>query len=266
MKLLKGQSVWITGASSGIGRELALIAAKAGASLVLISSNEERLAKVAQDCEKWGAELAHATPLDLSDSDSTILAVKKLLTEHGAPDFLILNAGKSQRSLAGETHISVMRKILDINFFGAAVIGHLVVEEMANKKRGHIAVTSSIVGRFGFPLRSSYAASKHALHGFFETMGLEYYSSGIRVSLVLLGKIKTDISLNALDAQGKPHGVMDAGHAKGMDQGICARKYWRAVLKGQPFVVIGGIETLMLAIHSYLPRLFRFIVRRVNPL
>ena len=267
MKLnsLKDKSVWITGASSGIGYELALQAAEAGASLLLISSRHEALAEIGRLCTAQGAKAVYCKSVDLSRSALVDKVVNEILTEHGAPDYLILNAGISQRSLTAETDLSVMRRIMDLNFFGAAAVARVVLPEMVKAGGGHIGVTSSLVGRFGFPMRSAYSASKNALHGFFETIALEYHSAGIRITLVLPGRIRTSISMNSLDGQGRSRGVMDPGQEGGMSPRLCAKKYWRAVLKGRREAVIGGSERLMLFFHRYIPWLFRVIARKANP-
>lgn len=268
MKLtaLRGRSVWITGASSGIGLELASLAAEAGSSLILISSRETALREAARICEARGASSVKYRVIDLSDSQRTFNETQNLLREHGAPDYLILNAGVSQRALAGDTDLAVTRRIMDINFFGAVAAARALIPGMAEAGGGRIGVSSSIVGEFGFPLRSAYSAGKKALNGYFETVGLEYAKAGIRVTLVMPGRIRTPISINSLEADGRRHGVMDPGQAKGMDAGRCARKYWKAVIRGRREAIIGGMDTLMVFLHRCFPPLFRFIAGRSSPL
>lgn len=267
MKLtaLRGRSIWITGASSGIGLELAALAAEAGASLILISSRKNALGEAARMCEARGASSVKYRVIDFSDGERTFTETENLVREHGAPDYLILNAGVSQRSAAGDTEPAVTRRIMDINFFGAAVAARAVIPAMLEAGGGGIGVSSSIVGEFGFPLRSAYSASKKALNGYFETAGLEYAKSGIRITLVMPGRIRTPISINSLEADGRRHGVMDPGQQKGMDPVRCARKYWRAVIQGRREAVIGGIDTLMVFIHRYCRPLFRLIALKANP-
>ncbi len=265
-KSLKGKLVWITGASSGIGREMAFIAAEAGSSLLLLSSRKEALAETGKICIQKGAESMQYASINLSQTAETASSVGKLLADHGTPEYLILNAGISQRSLLGETDFSVIEEIMAVNFLGTAAIARIVLPEMVKAGGGHIGVTSSLVGRFGFPMRSAYSASKHALHGFFESLALEYHSKSIHVTLVLPGRIRTMISHNSLDGQGQRHAVLDRGQEKGMDPHLCAEKYWRSVLKRRYNVVIGGREKVMLFLHDCVPWLFRVIARRVNPL
>ena len=263
---LSGKRIWITGASSGIGLELALIAAEAGAHLHLFSSRRTPLADAARLCAAKGAASVLYDAVDLSLAEMALATGEKVMAENGVPHYLILNAGISQRSMAAETDFAVTRKIMELNFLAAAGMTRAVLPAMIENGGGHIGVTSSVTGVFGFPLRSAYAASKHALHGFFESVRLEYRLQGIDVTLAIPGRIRTDISLNSLEGDGRRHEKMDAGQQKGMDPQICARRYWRAVLRGREEVVIGGADTLMVTFHRYIPWLFNILARRVSPL
>lgn len=262
---LKGRNVWITGASSGIGLELSKLAARAGANLQLFSSREEVLAVAAEDCRTAGAASVGFDPIDLSKADSAKSLVEEVLGRIGAPDYLILNAGISQREVAGKTDLDVTRRIMDVNFFGSVVLVRTLLPAMLEKGGGHIGVTSSLSGIFGFPQRSSYAASKHALHGYFDSLALEYSGSGITVTLAAPGRINTPISLRSLKGDGQAHAKKDPGLAAGMDAEVCARRYWKAVIRGRRLKLIGGKEILMVYFHKYLPRLFRMIAIRTSP-
>jgi short-subunit dehydrogenase len=264
-KLLKGRKVWITGASSGIGLEMALCAARGGAHLRLISSRKDALAEAARICAAAGAASVVYDAVDLSNISAASAAVGAALGSGDVPDYLILNAGVSQRSLAAETDPEVTRKIMELNFLGAAAVARTVLPSMIGNGGGRIGVTSSLTGVFGFPMRSSYAASKHALHGYFESVALEYGSAGIRVTMAIPGRIRTQISTKALSGDGTPHAEMDPGLEKGMDAASCAARYWRAVIKGRRDAVIGGSETLMVFLYRYLRPLFRLIAAGVSP-
>ena len=261
---LKDRQVWITGASSGIGRELALIAAGAKAHLLLISSRNQALQEVGELCRQQGAGSVHCSAVDLSQPVASVDATNHLLREHTTPDFLVLNAGISQRSIVEDTDITVFSRIMNLNFFGVIYMARLVLPEMIKAGGGHIAVTSSIVGRFGFPLRSAYSASKHALQGFFETLDLECRPRGIKTTLVLPGLISTSISQNALNAHGQRNEKMDRAQRLGMNARRCALRYWKAVLKGRHQVIISGPEGIMIFLHNTVPWLYRFLARRVG--
>jgi dehydrogenase/reductase SDR family protein 7B len=262
---LKGQNVWITGASSGIGLELSMLAARSGAHLQLFSSRKDALANAAGLCTAAGAASVGFDPIDLSKADSAKNLVEEVLGRTGAPDYLILNAGISQRAVAAETDLDVTRKIMDVNFFGSLIMARSLLPAMLEKGGGHIGVTSSLSGLFGFPLRSSYAASKHALHGYFESLALEYSGSGITVTLVAPGRINTPISLSSLKGDGQAHAKKDPGLAAGMDAEVCARRYWKAVIRGRRLKLIGGKEILMVFFYRYLPWIFRMIAGKTSP-
>jgi short-subunit dehydrogenase len=130
---------------------------------------------------------------------------------------------------------------------------------------GHIAVTSSIVGKFGFPLRSAYSASKHALYGFYESLRLETYQKNISVSIICPGRIRTNISFHALDKSGKEHGKLDKGQQKGMLADLCAKKVIRGIEKKKKEILVGGNEILMVHLKRFLPFLFYRIAKKVKP-
>jgi short-subunit dehydrogenase len=130
---------------------------------------------------------------------------------------------------------------------------------------GHIAVTTSIAGRFGFPLRCGYSSSKFALYGFFETLQAEYYDKGIRVTLVCPGRVRTNISLYALDKGGKPHGKMDPGQDGGLSADRAARTVVRAIRKGRREVLVGRKELVMVYIKRFFPGLCARLARKIKP-
>ena len=264
-KALADKNVWITGASSGIGLEMALLASEAGARLVLFSSRKDPLAEAARLCLAKGAVSVHYEQVDLSDAEKAEAVALSTLEAMGAPEYLILNAGVSQRALAGETDLAVTRKILELNFLGAVAMARPLIPAMAEKGRGRIGVTSSLTGVFGYPMRSAYAASKHALHGYFESVALEYASAGIKTTIAIPGFIKTAVSVNSLSGDGSRHGQMDPNQEKGMDPRKCAAKYWKAVIRGRWEKVIGGFDTIMVFLYRRLPFLFRFIGKRISP-
>jgi len=260
---LKDKRIWITGAGSGIGA--AMVEQLAGvASLLVISALEEN------DLQLLKSKLAHTNtrievlPFDLGDPDQVKTAAEQVINRFGGVDVLINNGGISQRGLVADTLMDVDRRIMEVNFFGHIRLTKLLLPHMLEQKSGHIAVTSSMVGKFGFPLRSSYAASKHALQGYFETLGLEYYDKGIRITIALPGRIQTNISINAISGTGDRHGMMDPGQAGGMKAGVCARKYLKAIEKNQWEVYIGNSEIVMIWFRRYVPKLFRYLARRVG--
>ncbi len=254
--------VWITGASSGIGEALAYAYSEKGARLVLSSRDEGRLREVRSRCAEPGKHLV--VPLDLRDTPSVVARCAEVLEHMGHVDILINNGGISQRSLAMETPLDVDRMIMETNFFGTISLTKAVIPSMKERGSGRIVVISSLVGRFGTPLRSAYSASKHALHGFFESLRAEVWDLGIGVTLVCPGFIRTNISVNALTGDGSPQGTMDEAQAHGMPPDACAWKIIAAVEKGKSEVYIGGKELMGVYIKRFAPGLFDRIIRKAR--
>jgi len=259
----KGKTVWITGASSGIGEQLAYTCAKRGAKLILSSNQLKELNTVKENSEKLGAE-CYAVPFDLSNPKEVEETAQQILNEHAIVDVLINNGGISQRANTLETSIETVRKIMEINFFSAVILSKSVVPAMIKNGGGVIAVTSSITGKFGFPLRSAYAASKHAVLGFFETLRLENKSNNIQVTIAVPGRVQTDISVNAITKDGTVHGKMDDGQSGGVSPEVCAEKYIRAIEKNKREVLIGGKELMMVHIKRFFPALFYRMATRIK--
>ena len=125
---------------------------------------------------------------------------------------------------------------------------------------------SSVTGLFGFPMRSAYAAAKHALHGFFETLRLEHFRDNIRVTMVCPGMVKTNISLHALTSSGREHGLMDKGQEQGVTAEYCAAKIVKAVNRNRKEVIIGKKDVIMPWLKRYFPWLFYKIAQKIDPL
>lgn len=257
------KTIWITGASSGIGEACAHQFAREKANLILTATRAERLAEVQQECIQLGAQ-CKVLPFDLSNLADIDALTDQALAAFGSIDIAFLNAGISQRGKMAETDFAVDRKIMDVNFFAPVKITKRLLPAMIENGGGTIAVTSSISGKFGFPLRSAYASSKFALYGFFETVHAEYYDDNIRVVMVCPGRVKTNISYNALESDGSKHGLLDEGQAKGISPAQAAHKIVRAIHKQKPEVLVGGKELLMVYIKRFFPRLSRRIVRKIK--
>lgn len=256
--------VWVTGASSGIGEALVKNLARLGAKVILSSHEPEQLERVVKETGKTKYELK-VFPFDLSDPNQVENAAKKIIAEFGHVDIFFTNGGISTRTKALETSISTDRKVMEINYFSGVIISKILLPEMLKNQFGHIVATSSISGKFGFPLRSAYAASKHALHGFYESVWTEYHKEGIRTTLICPGRVRTNISIYALGTDGKSHGKMDAGQAGGISPGECARKILKSVSKNRREVLVGGKELIMPRIKQYFPRLFYRLVVKIKP-
>ncbi|MDQ1332389.1 MAG: hypothetical protein QG576_423, partial [Bacteroidota bacterium] len=204
-EIFTGKTAWITGASSGIGEALVYEFVRKGATVIISSNDRQGLERVKAACLDRSSQVSCA-PFDLSDMSGIEIQVKEQIIKAGRIDYLINIGGISQRGRIDETPLWLDRKIFEINYFGTIALTKAVLPYMIRQKSGHIAATSSISGRFGFPLRSAYSASKQALHGFFETLYLENKKNNIRASVIIPGRVRTNISFHALDPEGKEHG------------------------------------------------------------
>lgn len=250
MHTLEGKTVLITGASSGIGAALAREFARRKANLVLLARNHERLTAVRDECTRLGAgsvQLVEADTTDYAAIDAFAASLESRL------DYLVLNAGISQRSLAVETTDAVNRRVMEVDFFAPVHLTKALYGAGKWDRNTHIGVTSSISGLFGFPQRSAYCAAKHAVKGYYEALQLEM---GMKVTLLFPGRINTPISLSALEADGRPHGQMDPGQAGGMDADKCARKCVDGIVRGKRQVRVGGKEMISCFVYKWLPGIF----------
>ncbi len=264
MSEIKNKVVWITGATSGIGKALAFQIAAEGASLILSARREEELQKVKTEL-KLPEEKILLLAFDLENTQNIEALVEIAIQKFSGIDLLINNGGISQRALTKDTSLEIDRKIMEVNYFGTIALTKAVLPQMLKQKSGHIIVISSIAGKFGFFLRSAYSASKHALHGFFESLRLEVLNDNIQVTIVCPGKIQTNISVNALTENGEKHNKMDASQAKGISAEQCANKIIQAMKNNKEEILIGGKELMAVHVKRFFPNLFSRIIRKQKP-
>ena len=261
-------TVWITGASSGIGKACAEIYAGKGAKVILSSRREKVLGKVAIEIsEKLAINLEETfviAPLDLIDSGSLKNVVKDVLSHVEKVDIMIHCAGISQRSLVIDTSIEVDRKIMEIDYFGTITLTKELLPHFISRKYGQFVVVTSLMGLFSSPLRSGYCAAKHALHGFFEALRAEHFKDGIGITMVCPGFIMTDLSLNAVVGDGTKQGTMDAKTSTGMTPLECAKRIAKGVEKRKSQILVGKYEILAIYVNRFFPRLLRRIIRVVK--
>jgi short-subunit dehydrogenase len=254
---------WITGASSGIGEALTYALHNKGAKLILSSRRKEKLERVQQNCSGDTSDI-HILPLDLSEPDALCEKASQALDIYGHVDYLFNNGGVSQRSMVKDTNMEVVRKVMEINFFGSVALTKAVLPSMLDRQSGHIVVTSSVMGKIGTRLRSTYAASKHALHGYFDCLRQEVYDDNINISLVCPGFIKTDVTKNALEGDGRKHNKMSPGQAKGMAPEKLAQKLLPKIAKQKEEIYIGGAEIWVVYLKRFFPRLLNKMLRRLK--
>ncbi len=257
-----GKTIWITGASSGIGAALAHALASRGARLILSARSADKLEAVRQSCSAADEHLCLV--MDLTDPTSIETAWCQLQELSREVDILINNAGMTQRSKVNETRMEVYRKLLEVNFMAAVDLTKKVLPGMLGRGTGQIVAVSSVMGKFASPQRSGYAAAKHALQGFMDSLRAEVHAAGLRVLVASPGYVNTDVSRNALRGDGTLHGKMDPGQAQAISAESCAEQIISAMLKGRAEVFPGGTERIGLLLNRLSPALLRRVMRKVR--
>ena len=255
----QNKKIWLTGASSGIGEALCKTLSEYGAFLIISSRNGESL-------EATRKSLAHPEkckiyPIDLSNPENVEEVSSLVLKAEGPIDMLINNAGISQRDYAINTSAEVDRALMEVNYFANIALTKKLLPSMLDKKSGHFVIISSVTGHLGAPMRSGYAASKHALHGFYDSLRAETEADGIKTTLICPGYIQTKLSINALTGDGSPQNKMDENIGKGMTAAILSKKALKGVAEGKNEIYIGGKEILGIYIIRYMPWLYYRIIR-----
>ena len=257
------KTVWITGASSGIGKGLALAFADNGANVIISARNEKNLKEVKSACKN--PDKVKILPLDLADFSSFQEKAKIANSFFNGIDILVNNGGISQRSYAVDTELKVDQQIFEVNYFGTIALTKIVLPYFISKKQGQIVVISSIMGKLGTPLRSAYAASKHALHGFFDSLRAELYNDHIAVTIICPGYVNTNVSKNALTADGSKHNLDDEGNANGMSADAFAKKALKIIFKEKQEAIIAGTkDTMAVYLKRFFPSILAKVVRKVN--
>ncbi|MFN3998168.1 SDR family oxidoreductase [Algoriphagus sp.] len=254
--------IWITGASSGIGEATAKKFSKEGFQVIISARNEGELNRVKLECSNPSE--VRVLPLDLVEINTFKENVNQAISFFGKVDIVLHNGGISQRSLIKETGLEVDRKLMEVNFFGTVALTKAILPHFISQKSGQYAIVSSLVGKFGSPYRSSYAASKHALHGFFDTLRAEHFQDNIAVTMICPGFIRTNVSINAITADGSTLGKMDEAQEKGMSPENCAAEIFSAVTRKKEEVYIGGKETFSVHLKRFLPSIFSKVIKKAK--
>lgn len=258
----KEKVVWITGASSGIGEHLTYAFAEYGAKLIISSRNEKELQRVKKNCRQE-AEI-YVQPLDLMDIESMPSLAKKMADQFGFINILINNGGISQRALVKETQIEVDKKIMTVNFLGTIALTKAILPFMIRQQFGQIVVISSVLGKIGVPYRSAYAASKHALHGYFDSLRAEIHQDNIKVTIICPGYVFTNVTLNALKGDGSKNNEIAESTRNGMEPDVFAQKALRAIAKEKEEILIGGKEIMGPIIKRIVPKLWSKMARKMK--
>lgn len=262
-----GQTVWIIGASSGIGAALARQLSVCGAQLLLSARNKQRLDRVANLCRANGASCT-VFPVDLTEKIAGDALFRQAQAQAHAPaiDCVIYAAGVSQRACFADTTDATIDTILRTNLTAYIAIAHAAMQHIRAGTLGHMVFVGSLAGCVSTPLRSIYSASKAALHSLAETLALEARSHGAKIQLVIPGFIRTDISLHALTADGTPQQILNSNQKRGMTAERCAAKIVRFLTSNAFELAVGlGVRgRVSLAMRKCCPKLLRKLLLRVR--
>jgi len=256
----KDKVVWITGASSGTGEALTYAFAKEGSKLIVSARRRDALERVRANCPQ--PDRVFVLPLDLENHQSLPDKAEQALTHFGGIDLLFNNGGISQRSLAKDTQTVVDKRLMDINYMGPVILTKSILPYMVEQKRGQIAVMTSLAGKFGIPYRSAYAASKHALHGFFDSLRPEVHAYNIGITLIASGYIRTSIAQNAFNESGKPAQKNDAGIENGMSPAYFANMAMQALKRHKRELLLGGKERMGVYLKRFAPGMLANLLRK----
>lgn len=254
--------VWITGASSGIGEALAIELAKQGASLIISARREDELKRVKEACPN--RDKIHILPLDLALHDTFRERTDKAISLFGRIDVMVHNAGISQRSLAKDTAPDVDRRLMEVNYLGTVALTKALLPHFLGRKAGHFVVITSLVGIIGSPMRSGYAASKHALHGFFDSLRAEVTHDNIDVTIICPGYVATNVSMNALTADGSPQNSMDNATANGLTPQQAAKQMAKAIQNKKFEVYVGKGEVWAIYLKRFFPSVFAKVLAKAK--
>ena len=256
------KTVSITGASSGIGRELAIQFAELGASVILSARNVEKLTALKAEL-KGGGHLI--LPLDLAKPEEVLSKVTAAINELPAIDILINNGGISQRSLFLENDFKVYRQLMEVNYFGLVALTKAVLPSMVARKSGSVVAISSVAGKVGSKLRTGYSGTKFAVVGFMDCLRAEVKEHNIHCLTICPGFIKTAIAHNSLNPQGVAQNKSERAIENGMDVKVAASKMINAINSKKDEVIVGqGLSGWAPTIKRFFPRLFNRLTAKVN--
>ncbi|MDN5897117.1 MAG: SDR family NAD(P)-dependent oxidoreductase [Psychrobacter sp.] len=260
---IKDLTIWITGASSGIGEALAIAFAKRGARIVLSGRDKNKLAAVKKRCKHSKKHII--VPFDIAEAAQAKEAYDAVKTQAGEIDWLINNAGVSQRSLIMETTEDVERQIMEIDYFAQTRLSRLVLPDMIAQGGGKIVMVSSVAGLLGTQYRGAYGAAKAAIHMWANSLRAELHEDGIEVATIFPGFIQTNVSINALTGDGSTQGTMDEATNKGLTATAFAKQVVKALSKGEEYIIVAGSkEKLATRINRVSPPKLYKLIREVQ--
>ena len=250
--------IWITGASSGIGKALALELSQQDCKLILSSRREAALLDVKNQCSNPAN--IKILPFDLADYLNMKPVAKKAISCFDSVDVLINNGGISQRSLIIDTDIAVDKKLMDVDYLGTVALSKAILPHFVANTSGHFVTVTSLMGKFSSPYRSAYCGAKHALHGFFDALRLEHDTDNIKVTMICPGFVNTNVARNALTGDGSSQDLQDTATEKGLDVSVFAKRMLKAIKKEKFEVYIGKGETKGIYLKRFFPMLLHKVI------
>lgn len=262
MKYFENKTIWVTGASSGIGEGLVRYLSKLNCNLIISARREEELKRVKD--ENQNNAVIEVLPLDLADGPSLETKAKAAESIFGGVDILFNNGGISQRDKVINTSMDVQRQIMEVNYFGTIALSKYLLPGMLKRGYGHHVAVTSAVGIISTPLRSGYSASKHAVHGFYDALRAEHHADGIKVTLILPGYVNTKISYNALMGDGTKQNTLDKAQAAGLTVDQLVKRLLKSVAAQKEESYIGGLkEVFGIYMKRFFPGIFSILVRKM---
>ncbi|KAG8256898.1 hypothetical protein J6590_060561 [Homalodisca vitripennis] len=271
--LCPDQVVLITGASSGLGESLAHVFYQAGCRVILAARRETQLERVKREllASRMDKDVVTHTPivmvLDLAKLEEIPDQVEKVLKIVGQVDILVNNAGISYRGEVLTTKIQVDQEVMLVNYISQVALIKALLPSMVLRKSGHIVAVSSVQGKIAIPYRSAYAASKHAMQAFCDTLRAEVAHHNVNITVVSPGYIQTNLSLNAITGSGDKYGVIytpvvDENTAKGFEPAKVARSILLAVMRNQPELTISDITPrVAILLRTLLPSVYFYLMK-----
>ncbi|WP_404399544.1 SDR family oxidoreductase [Idiomarina seosinensis] len=260
MTAIKQKTIWLTGASSGIGLALAHQLAACGARLILTSRRSAQLEQLRQSLPNPDSHQVLA--LDLSAPEQAKSEAQQALADQTI-DVLINNAGISQRSSALQTDLSVYRQLMEIDYFGVVALNQVVLPQMTERQQGHIVAVASVAGKVGSKLRSGYSGAKFAVVGYMDCLRAEMAEHNVQVTSILPGFVNTQIAINALQADGNQQGHNDPEIESGISAEACAAGIIKAIEANKAEAIIGqGLSAMAPRLQRFFPALVRRITAK----
>ena len=246
---MKGKTVIITGASSGIGKALAYEFASKGSKIVMGARNASKLKEIADDIQKQGGKVAYKQT-DVTDEDDCKSLIDVAIDNFGQIDVLINNAGISMRALFSDADISVIKRLMDVNFWGTVYCTKSAMPYLLQSK-GSVVAVSSVAGIKGLPGRTGYSASKFAIHGFMESLRIENLKTGLHVLMAYPGFTASNIRNAALVADGKEQGESPLNENKIMSAEEVATHVYKAIKNRKTSLVLTTEGKLTVLLNKF---------------